>query len=260
MVISSRQNILIKEYRKLVELRKYRRQTGFFPCEGHKSVYEAIKCGCELGKHSFVSESAFEKYPEAVSLLAGKTEIITITDELAEYISDTKTPQGVFITVKRLDKILNLSKIEKSRRFLILENLQDAGNIGTIIRSCDAFSIDGIIFCGDNADVFAPKTVRSTMGSLFRLPLYFSDIENAVTLLRQGGFTVYAAELNENAAILSKEKFPKKTAVIIGNEGNGITDAAKTLCDKSLFIPISNAESLNASVAASVIAWELSKH
>ena len=87
--------------------------------------------------------------------------MIQITEEVADSISDTKSPQGIFITVRHLDKILNLSTIDSSRQFIILENLQDMGNIGTIIRSCDAFSIDGVILVGDCADVFAPKTVRS---------------------------------------------------------------------------------------------------
>ena len=180
-----------------------------------------------------------------------------MTDEVADSISDTKSPQGIFITVRHLDKILNLSTIDSSRQFIILENLQDMGNIGTIIRSCDAFSIDGVIITGDCADVFAPKTVRSAMGSLFRLPIYFADTEQAITLLRDGGFTVYSAELSDRSVRLGEEKFPDKTAVVIGNEGNGVTDMVKRLCNKSLFIPIDSAESLNASVAASVIAWEL---
>ena len=151
------------------------------------------------------------------------------------------------------------STIDSSRQFIILENLQDMGNIGTIIRSCDAFSIDGVILVGDCADVFAPKTVRSAMGSLFRLPIYCCETEEAITLLQKGGFTVYSAELSDRSVKLGEEKLPEKTAVVIGNEGNGVTDTVKNLCDKSLFIPISSAESLNASVAASVIAWELSK-
>ena len=206
MEITSKQNTYIKEYRKLTEQRKYRRQTGYFVCEGAKLAVEAVKSGCALG-----------------------------------------------------DKILNLSTIDSSRQFIILENLQDMGNIGTIIRSCDAFSIDGVILAGDCADVFAPKTVRSAMGSLFRLPIYCCDTEEAITLLQKGGFTVYSAELSDRSVKLGEEKLPQKTAVVIGNEGNGVSDTVKKLCDKSLFIPISSAESLNASVAASVIAWEMSK-
>ena len=145
--------------------------------------------------------------------------MVQISEEVADSISDTKSPQGIFITVRHLDKILNLSTIDSSRQFIILENLQDMGNIGTIIRSCDAFSIDGVILAGDCADVFAPKTGRSAMGSLFRLPIYCCDTEEAITLLQKGGFTVYSAELSDRSVKLGEEKLPQKTAVVIGNEG-----------------------------------------
>lgn len=259
MEITSKQNSYIKEYRKLVEQRKYRRQSGFFPCEGAKLAVEAVKSGCTLGEYAFVTAAAAEKYPECINLLHNGCKLLQISEDVASSISDTKSPQGIFITVRHLDKILNLSTIDNSKQFIILENLQDMGNIGTIVRSCDAFSIDGVILVGDCADVFAPKTVRSAMGSLFRLPIYCCDTEEAITLLQKGGFTVYSAELSDRSVKLGEEKFPEKTAVVIGNEGNGVTDTVKRLCDKSLFIPISSAESLNASVAASVIAWQLSQ-
>ena len=259
MEITSKQNSYIKEYRKLVEQRKYRRQSGFFPCEGAKLAVEAVKSGCTLGENAYVTVSAEEKYPDVVDMLREQCKVVGISEEVADSISDTKSPQGIFITVRHLDKILNLSTIDSSRQFIILENLQDMGNIGTIIRSCDAFSIDGVILAGDCADVFAPKTVRSAMGSLFRLPIYCCDTEEAITLLQKVGFTVYSAELSDRSVKLGEEKLPQKTAVVIGNEGNGVSDTVKKLCDKSLFIPINSAEGLNASVAASVIAWEMSK-
>jgi TrmH family RNA methyltransferase len=134
------------------------------------------------------------------------------------------------------------------------------GNVGTIIRSCDAFKIDGIIMSPDCADPFSPKTIRSTMGSLFRVPVYFSDMENAIKLLKENNFTVYAALLDKNAKKLGEEALTAKTAIVIGNEGNGVTEKTAALCDKALYIPMDNAESLNASVAASIIAWEISKN
>ena len=259
MEISSRKNPLIKEYRSLMTDRKSRRESGFFPVEGSKLCEEAVKSGAELGKNAFVTQNAVKKYPEVVSLLEERCSIITITEDIAEYISDTKSPQGIFIIVKSLDKILNLSTINSSANFLILENLQDMGNVGTIIRSCDAFRIDGIIMTKDCADPFSPKTVRSTMGSLFRVPVYFSETEEAIKLLQEGDFTVYAALLDKDARKLGEEKLTAKTAIVIGNEGNGVTEKTAALCDKSLYIPMDSAESLNASVAASIIAWEISK-
>ena len=260
MEISSRKNPLIKQYRSLVADRKSRRESGFFPVEGSKLCEEAMKSGAKLGENAFVTDSAVKKYPRVVSLLEEKCSIIRIPEDIAEYISDTKSPQGIFITVKSLDKILNLSTINNSANFLILENLQDMGNVGTIIRSCDAFKIDGIIMSEECADPFSPKTVRSTMGSVFRVPIYFSDMGKAITMLRDSNFTVYAALLDKNAKRLDEERLVSKTAIVIGNEGNGITERTAALCDKALYIPMEIAESLNASVAASIIAWEISKN
>ncbi len=259
MEITSRQNPHIKNYRQLMADKKARRECGCFPCEGAKLCMEAIKCGCELGRTAFVTENAVEKYPDVVAALKEKCEIFTIPEEIAQYISDTKAPQGIFITVKSLDKILNLSTINKCGHFLLLENLQDSGNVGTIIRTCDAFGIDGVIMSPDCADVFSPKTVRSTMGSLFRVPVYIMNMADAVSELKENGFTVYSAELKKDAVKLGSEILPQKSAVVIGNEGNGVTADTSAVCDKTLFIPMNNAESLNASVAASIIAWEMSK-
>ena len=107
MEITSKQNTYIKEYRKLVEQRKYRRQSGFFACEGAKLAAEAINSGCELGELAFVTANAAQKYPDVINLLSEKCRIVTISEEVADSISDTKSPQGIFITVRHLDKILN---------------------------------------------------------------------------------------------------------------------------------------------------------
>jgi TrmH family RNA methyltransferase len=257
MEISSRKNPLIKQYRSLVADRKSRRESGFFPVEGSKMCEEAIKSGTELGENAFVTDSAVKKYPKVVSLLEKKCSIIRIPEDIAEYISDTKSPQGIFITVKSLDKILNLSTINNSANFLILENLQDMGNVGTIIRSCDAFKIDGIIMSEECADPFSPKTVRSTMGSVFRVPIYFSDMGKAITMLRENNFTVYAALLDKNAKRLDEERLISKTAIVIGNEGNGVSEAVFSLCKKVTIPMQGNAESLNASMAAAITMWEM---
>ena len=127
MEITSKQNTYIKEYRKLTEQRKYRRQTGYFVCEGAKLAVEAVKSGCALGENAYYTAAAAEKYPECISLLRKSCKMIQISEEVADSISDTKSPQGIFITVRHLDKILNLSTIDSSRQFIILENLQDMG-------------------------------------------------------------------------------------------------------------------------------------
>lgn len=259
MEISSRSNPLIKKYRELIYERKARKSCGMFAAEGEKTVREALSSGCELGDTAFVTREAEKKYPDTVKKLKEKTEVYTVSDGLAEYISDTKTPQGIFITVRRLDKILNLSTIYNSRRMLYLENLQDPGNVGTVIRTCEALGIDGAVFSPDCADIFSPKVVRSAMGSIFRLPVYTAPPKEALELLKSAGFSVYAAVLDASARPLGSFDFAEKSAVVIGNEGNGVTPETRGLCGDSLYIPMHGAESLNASVAAAVISWEMNK-
>ena len=259
MELTSRSNALIKRYRELVNDRKARKSSGLFPVEGEKLVREALCCGCELGDIAFVSESAEKKYPDTVKKLREQINTYTITDELAEYISDTKTPQGLFITVRHLDKILNLSTIYNSSRMLCLENLQDSGNIGTMIRTAEALGIDGVILSEGCADAFSPKVVRASMGSVFRVPIYYSSVKEALDMLKEAGFAVYAAMLDKSAQPLGSFAFPDKSAVVIGNEGNGITDDTAALCTGSVYIPIQGAQSLNASIAAAIILWEMNK-
>ena len=159
--------------------------------------------------------------------------------------------------VKMLDNGENYAKIYKGRRLVILDRLQDVGNIGTIIRTCDAFGIDGIVLSEDCADVYSPKLVRSAMGSLYRVPIVSARLAEELPKLMASGFELYAAMLDENALPLDKAVFGEKSAVIIGNEGSGISEEIVSLCDKKIYIPISGAESLNAAVAAAVLCWEM---
>ena len=257
MELTSRKNPIIKEYRALLTDKKARREKGMFLLEGARLCKEAAISGCELSEYAFVTPRSAEKYPEAVELLRQFCKIITVYEDIAGFLSDTKTPQGIFVGVRSLDKILKLSKIDSGDRFIILENLQDSGNIGTIIRTCDALGVRNIILTPDCADVFSPKTIRSTMGSVFRVNIYIEQLAPAVRLLKEKGITIYAAELNEDADRLGEFQFEKGCAVMIGNEGNGLTKEAIALSDHSVYIPMEGAESLNASVAASIIMWEM---
>lgn len=257
MNISSRKNESIKRFRQLSKERKFREAEGEFTAEGAKLCLEALDNGVTV-TGSFITEAAIKRYPEVYEKLLYVCAPDVITDELAEYISDTGTPQGVFITAKMLDKPLDSGKIE-SRRFIILDGLQDTGNIGTVIRTCDALGVDGVILSESCADVYSPKIVRSAMGSLFRLPFIRTPLVPFIEKLKSDGFAVYAAMLDRNAQQLGTFGFPEKTAVIIGNEGNGVSAEAAAAAGRSVYIPIKNAESLNAAVAASIICWEFSK-
>ncbi len=257
MNITSRKNSHIQYLRALQKEKKLREQDGLFVIEGPKLAFEAIKSGFEITS-AYITEDARKKYTESAELIKKHVDIDIISSDISEYISDTKAPQGVFVTAKIKTNKLS-DAVSCGRRFLVLDRLQDAGNVGTIIRTCDAFSLGGIIVSEDCADVYSPKTVRSTMGSIFRVPVFRYSLVNSLDFLANNGYNVYAAMLDSTAERLDKVEFPQKTAVVIGNEGNGISDEVAAHCNKKIYIPMNNAESLNAAVAASVICWELRK-
>ncbi len=258
MNISSRKNSLVTHFRKLVKERSYRLECGEFPVEGARLCLEALNNGLEITSF-LVTESAKEKYSEIVSAISEEFTPDIINDDISAYISDTKSPQGVFITAKMLDKPIEMGKIEKGGKYIILDGLQDTGNIGTIIRTCDALGIDGVILSEDCADIYSPKIVRSAMGSLFRLPVMIAQLTEVIPLMKSKGFDIYAAVLDETAKSIDDVTLGDKCAAIIGNEGNGVSAEVIKAAENKLYIPINNAESLNAAVAASIISWEMTR-
>lgn len=142
---------------------------------------------------------------------------------------------------------------------MVLEGLQDPGNLGTIIRTADAFALDGIILCEGCVDPTSPKVVRATMGAAFRMPIAAAPLEQTVAFLREQNMPLYAAALSESSVPLTHVDLTR-AAVMIGNEGRGITKKAAALCTQQIIIPMDGrAESLNASVAASIIMYEMSR-
>ena len=256
-VLSSRKNPAIALYRELDRDRKARAREGCFNIEGAKLCTEAVRAGLEITA-AFVTETALRKYPDAVSEIGAVTEVTVITDELGEYISDTKTPQGIFLTAKMLDKSREMSTIDNGR-FILLDGLQDAGNVGTIIRTCDALGISGLVLSPDCADVYSPKVVRGAMGSLFRLPFAVTPLPCFIAGLQAEGYAVFAAMPDREAKSIDEVKLPEKCAVVIGNEGNGVSSEVISAAGNRIYIPIENAESLNAAIAAAIFCNEMRK-
>lgn len=251
--ITSRKNSDVRMIRELLRNAAYRRETDLFAAEGDHL------CG-ELSRHSALecflyTEKAARKYPDTVQNAIRKAQrSLVITDELSEYITDTKTPQGMFAAAERFGNPIP----KNARRLVVLDGVQDPGNVGTIIRAAESFGTDAVLYSPTCADKFSPKTLRASMGSVFRIPVqYYSDAENLRGFL--GGFTVYGAMLDESAKRLGEAGFPEKTAIVIGSEGSGISPEIAAICDEKIYIPIQGAESLNAAMAASVLLWELSK-
>lgn len=239
--------------RELFSSSERRRESGMFAVEGDHLCGETAGLDYKIELFLF-TEKARGKYPQTVEKACRKAEkSLVITEEISEYISDTKAPQGLFAAVEGRASEIS----ENARKIVVLDGVQDPGNVGTIIRTAEALGIEGVLFAGKCADVFSPKTLRASMGSALRMPFGYADEQNLRDKL--AGFSIFAAMLDENAKKLGEIAFPEKTAVVIGSEGSGVSPQIAALCDEKVYIPIKKAESLNAAAAAAIILWELSK-
>lgn len=263
MFITSKENPNIKLYKKLSSSKKARNDNGLYVLEGARLVCDAIKEN-KVEKLFYVN-SSLEKYSELISnellLTVNENNIFEISDELAVQLASTDATQGIFAIAKKGDNSLSISSIRNYKKFLILDNLQDPGNIGTILRTADACGVDCVIMTKNSCDLYNPKTIRSAMGSIFRLNIFDeTEFETIVECLRTIDVKVYASVIDSNAAELRNVCFNEKSAVVIGNEGNGMCDEHISMCDEKLTIRMcGNINSLNAAMAAGIILWEMTK-
>ncbi len=250
-IITSRTNPLLSRVRKLNSRRAFRRAEGTFAAEGPKLLGEALRWGGEL---EAVICAAGVPLPE----LPAQVRVAEVGDALLASIADTQSPQGIVFICK--GKSLTVPDRLAGRRYLLLDGVQDPGNVGTIWRTADAFGADGLILCGGCADPWGPKTVRATMGAVFRLPVYECSLEEAAERLAQAGVPLYAAALREDTADVRDVPLDR-AAVVIGSEGRGVSQEALKRCWKTVKIPMRDrCESLNAAVAASVALWEMARN
>ena len=246
--ITSRQNANIISARELSD-KKQRDARGEFFFEGIKLLREAKRENVHILR-VFATSEAIARYGEELS---GDFRLCEVTEEVYDKLTTENAPQGVFSVAKIPSPIRRESGLS-----MILDGVADPGNLGTVIRCADAFGAEKI-YLGENcADAFNPKTVRAAMGSLFRVPTVRGDLVREIKALQSGGWSVYAAVLDENSENIEELKKNGKTAFVIGNEGHGVSDAVRTACNGSVIIPMRHdcAESLNASVAAAILMWE----
>jgi TrmH family RNA methyltransferase len=248
MLITSRKNQALAAYRELNRDRKQREAGRKFNIEGVRLCEEALTAGLTITA-AFMTETAERRYPELCERLAH----ITITDEIGGYIADTKTPQGVFATAEMPEREF----VPDGDGLILLDGLQDAGNVGTVIRTAEALGIGGAVLSPDCADIWSPKVVRGAMGSLFRLPVTVTPLPEFIKRIRADGYRVYAAVLNEKARSIDDTELSGKCAVVIGNEGNGVSPEVINSADADIYIPIRKAESLNAAIAAAIFCNEM---
>lgn len=253
--LTSRENALIKEYRRLSGSRKRREETGCFVLEGARLVQDAAESGIAL-RTLLVSDDG-ARYPEAATLQGLVQRCFSISNELAAYISDTEHPQGIF-AVGEMPEAQPLTM--QAGSYLLLDELQDPGNLGTILRTAEAMGMTAVVLSAHCPDLFSPKVIRSTMGSGWRQKtVRVENLAESIAAWREQGLRCYAATLTPEALPLQKLPAGDCRAIVIGNEGNGVSREVIAACGGEVYIPMRGAaESLNAAAAAALCMWELS--
>lgn len=246
-MITSKNNEKIKNVRKLLEQGKARAASGLFVVEGERICREVPR---ELLREVYVSEGFMNSVKDAPAFEAFET----VSDDVFKSMSGTVNPQGVLAVSAQPRR--TFEGLEGISLFAVLDGIRDPGNMGTIIRTCEAAGA-GVILSPDCVDIFNPKVIRSTMGSIFRVPFYIAEegLPEAIRKLRSASVTVYAAAL-EGSKQLGKFKFSERRAFVIGNEANGVSAEVLKECDASVRIPMKGqVESLNAAVSCAVLLY-----
>ena len=246
-MITSRTNPLMTHIRKLASSRSYRREQREYIGDGIKLLEEAVKWGAPLTTVIYTKGTALPP-------LGGQVRVVEVPEDLMRSISPMDAPQGALFAARLPDE--ELPGTLSGKRYLALEGVQDPGNVGTILRTADAYEADGVILLEGCADLYNPKTVRASMGALFRMKAWSTSLEKLCPVLCEAGLPLMGAALREDT--VDARSADLRTAVIlIGSEGKGLSAAALDACDKTIRIPMSErCESLNAAIAAATLLWE----
>lgn len=241
MLYSSVDNSKIKDLKKL-QTKKYRDKKNMFLIEGKHLVLEAYKTG-------YLKEMLLEEN----ELLPLDVMTYYMTNNVKNYLSELTTPTNVIGVCNKKEGTI------KGNRIVYLDCIQDPGNLGTIIRSCVAFNIDTLILSRDTVDLYNSKVIRATQGLIFHLNIVISDINEFGPKLKDEGYKIYGTKVTHGKSLKTIEKV-SKFVIIMGNEGNGISELSSELCDEFIYIDMNGlCESLNVGVATSIILYELDK-
>ena len=254
MELTGLQNPMVKAAAELKQ-KKYRQQQGLFLAEGLRTVEEAVRYGAV--QSIFYTAIEDDRTRTVLEQAAAKQiKLVCVSDKVLKKISDTETPQGIIAVCemrsKRLDDFLASGKM-----LLVLDRVTDPGNIGTMLRTADAAGVGGLLLLQGCADIYAPKTVRASMGSLFHLPVLSGLSEELlVQAARKAGYELLVTCL-DGADNLYKADLQGRLAFVMGNEANGVSPALLAAADKRVFIPMQGrAESLNVAMAAGIVMFE----
>lgn len=249
--ITSRQNPLCTHIRKLATSASYRRQNGAFLCDSPKLLEEALLRHADLHTVVCTEDAAIPPVPAGIRL-------VQVPDDVMKSLSPAQTPQGV-LSICGMTGTKLPAKLE-GKRYVVLDGVQDPGNVGTILRTADAFSADGMILVNACADLYNPKTVRATMGAVFRCPVWTCDVTALRELLTASELPLYGAALRSDTLDARTVDY-SRCAVAIGSEGKGLSQEMLEACDRTVLIPMqAHCESLNAAIAATVLLWEAARN
>lgn len=267
-MITSTSNSQVKQVSAIAKRAKARRESGLFIVEGEKMFLELPK---ERLHRTYVTESFLRQQGEEADRLLAGCRYETVTDEVMKAMADTQTPQGILALCRQFSYELSVILGERKEgdehtqekapaQLVILETLQDPGNLGTILRAGEGAGITGVIMNSTTADIYNPKVIRSTMGSVYRVPfVYVEDLADAVRRVKQAGVRLYAAHL-KGEKNYDQQDYTGSTGFLIGNEANGLSDETAELADAYIKIPmLGKVESLNAAVAASILMYETAR-
>lgn len=256
-VIKSPSNSKVKYVNSLTKKSNKRREDNVYVVEGLRMVLDAPISDI---RSVFVSESLFEKEAKIKELLdsckVNNVDVLLVSDKIMKHMSDTITPQGVLAIVNQISYEVDTTK----ETFLLLEDIQDPGNLGTLFRTAEAAGVDEIIMSRDCVDIYNPKTIRSTMGTIYRMPHFQcknkDEWQQVITLLKNDGITLYGGALSESVSY-EEVDYTKRIGIVIGNEGNGISDETLDMINR-IHIPMEGQiESLNAAMAGGIIMYEM---
>jgi TrmH family RNA methyltransferase len=241
--------------------RDARSQTGLFLLEGPQAVSEALRFRPELLVELYGTPTALDRYPDlAQAAAAAGVDVEFVTEEVLDSMADTVTPQGIVAACKQFPTSVKDLFSDAPKLIAILEEVRDPGNAGTIIRAADAAGADGVILSGRSVDLYNPKVVRATTGSLFHLPVAMGvELDAVIQRAHDAGMQVVAADIKGSDLLTARRDgiLAQPTAWLFGNEARGLTDANYALADQAIAVPIyGSAESLNLATAASVCLYE----
>lgn len=249
--IESSQNRQVKEWKKLLT-RKGRKKQNKYLIEGLHLVEEAIKADADI-ETVMIREDKVEEYSTLPGLEGNN--VLSITEEISTLLSDAVTDQGIMAVIIKEEASV---EIVGDKPVLMLDEVQDPGNLGTLIRTADAAGFEGVIIGKGSVDLYNPKALRSAQGSQFHLNIIHDDIEKWIDTFNGKDIPVYGTALDERAVSYRTVEPRDRFALIVGNEGNGVNPSILNRTEKNLYIPIKGqAESLNVAIAASVLMFSL---